>query len=330
MSSGTSIPYHLRQNKAVERILFEEQLKILDRWLIDVNANSIEKYRYVGFGGPFLEDFKSIHRNLKIVDMVSIELDEDTLKRQEFNKPVSCITLLNRPMKAEEFINNDPFSKETILWLDYVSTEYNSQLDDVRNAIEKMSEYDILKVTLNANAGNIQTSNPNLQQGRLEVFEEKISNDYLPMHLQADDFTNKNFHKVLINSVVNALSAGTSNKPDLKAKLLSSFVYKDGQQMLTISCILLSDLKAKHFDQNSKLKDWEFYYDGQHVHDISLPSLSARERIEIERLLPDGDLQAVKQRLGYKIVRGQNENDLLLENFIHYHARYPWFGKIAI
>jgi len=69
MSSGSTIPYHLRQNKAVERVLFEEQLKLVSTWLESLEATPIEKYRYIGFGGPFLEDFKSIHRNLKIEDM---------------------------------------------------------------------------------------------------------------------------------------------------------------------------------------------------------------------------------------------------------------------
>jgi len=156
MSSGSTIPYHLRQNKAVERVLFEEQLKLVSTWLESLEATPIEKYRYIGFGGPFLEDFKSIHRNLKIEDMTSIEYDENTLKRQEFNKPISCINLLDEPMNSSEFISEDQFLKESILWLDYVNVDYISQLNDIKNAVEKMSEFDILKVTFNSNVANLQ------------------------------------------------------------------------------------------------------------------------------------------------------------------------------
>lgn len=332
MSTGSSIPYHLRQNKAVERILFEEQLKLLEPWLERENGKSIEEYRYISFGGPFLEDFKSIHRSLNINDMTSIENDENTLKRQEFNKPISCITLLDEPMDSTDFIDRDQFQKETILWLDYVNTEYVSQLNDIKNAVEKMGEFDILKVTFNANVSNIRTTEgSNLQQQRYQYFHDLIPNDYLPTDLDPDDFTYKNFHKVLVKTIKNAFDSGNYNKQNMEAKILSSFLYKDGQPMLTISCIMLSTARLHNFESTAKLKDWEFYYnDDNSVFDISLPSLSARERIEIERLLPEGDLNTIKQHLGYKITSKNTENDLLLKNFINYHARFPWFGKIAI
>lgn len=291
MSSGSTIPYHLRQNKAVERILFEEKLKILDSWVAEKSDTPIERYRYVGFGGPFLEDFKSIHRNLNITDMVSIESDENTLRRQQFNKPISCIKLLPEAVTSSEFIASDQFEKKTILWLDYVNTEYVSQLDDVKNAIEKMSEFDVLKVTLNAHVANLKDKGrpETLQQDRLEFFEEKIPNEYLPSHLDSEDFTAKNFHKVLLKTIHNAFSAGTANKANVEAVILSSFVYQDGQRMLTATCILLSSENKNDFSETSKLKDWEFYYGkNQEIYDISLPSLSVRERVEIERLLPRG------------------------------------------
>ncbi|BDR15657.1 O-methyltransferase [Vibrio sp. STUT-A11] len=332
MSTGSSIPYHLRQNKAVERILFEEQLKLLEPWIEQTNNKPIKDYRYISFGGPFLEDFKSIHRNLNINDMTSIENDENTLMRQEFNKPISCIKLLDDPMDSTDFIDHDQFQKETILWLDYVNTEYVSQLNDIKNAVEKMGEFDILKVTFNANVANIRVEEgSNLQLQRYEFFQNLIPNDYLPTDLDPDDFTYKNFHKVLVKTIKNAFDSGNYNKSGMTAKILSSFLYKDGQPMLTVSCILLSHKNLLNFDQNAKLKEWEFYYnDDSSVFDISLPSLSARERIEIERLLPEGDLDAIKQHLGYRITNKKAENDLLLKNFIDYHARFPWFGKIAI
>lgn len=331
MSSGSTIPYHLRQNKAVERVLFEEQLKLVSTWLESLEATPIEKYRYIGFGGPFLEDFKSIHRNLKIEDMTSIEYDENTLKRQEFNKPISCINLLDEPMNSSEFISEDQFLKESILWLDYVNVDYISQLNDIKNAVEKMSEFDILKVTFNSNVANLQQQGSgSIQRRRYQYFNDFIPNEYLPADLDPDDFTSKNFHKVLIKTIKNALDNGLLYRKNLVAKILSSFVYKDGQKMLTISCILLSEEKLNHFEHSSHLVNWEFYYAQGNIFDISLPSLSVRERVEIERLLPHGDLDAIKSHLGFQVTGNTSENDLLLKNFIEYHARFPWFGKIAI
>ncbi|MCS6177750.1 O-methyltransferase [Shewanella baltica] len=326
MSSGSTIPYHLRQNKAVERALFIEQLKFISLWLKDNGLAQLEQYRYVGFGGPFLEDFKAIHRELNITSMVSIEVDADTLKRQAFNRPISCIELVEEPMTSSTYIATDHFEKETILWLDYVNFDYNAQLNDVRNAIAKMSDFDILKVTLNANIANIKGDPDNLQKSRLNAFVGKISSAFLPTEkLIPDNFTAQNFPSVLVKTVVNALNQGVLHKPNAKVNILSSFIYADGQKMLTLACMLT----PSDFD-TSALLEWEFSFKDEEILNISLPSLSTRERIEIERMLPQSGLDEIKSHLGYNIARQNIENDLLLSNFIKYYSRFPWFGKVVI
>ncbi|WP_368860746.1 O-methyltransferase [Vibrio cincinnatiensis] len=126
MSTGTSIPYHLRPNKAVERGLFIQSLRKINKYL------NISDYRYIGFGGPFLEDFKALHHELKISDMVCIEVNENVRRRQQFNKPLSCIDFLDRACSAKDFINEHDFDKKSIVWLDFVSfKDLSHQLSDV-------------------------------------------------------------------------------------------------------------------------------------------------------------------------------------------------------
>jgi hypothetical protein len=71
MSNGSSVPYRLRPNKAVDRELF---LALLVRLAATMK---IENHQYVGLGGPFLEDFRLIHARLGINDMVCIESEEN-------------------------------------------------------------------------------------------------------------------------------------------------------------------------------------------------------------------------------------------------------------
>lgn len=78
MSSG-SIPYHLRQNKTIDRYAFIELLSKLDKYC------DIDKYSYVGFGGHSLEDFKCIHSRFGITNMTSIENNQEVYNRQKFN-----------------------------------------------------------------------------------------------------------------------------------------------------------------------------------------------------------------------------------------------------
>ena len=75
MSKGSSLPYKLRPNKAVDRELFLGMLARLAASL------KLENYRYVGLGGPFLEDFRLIHARLAIKDMVCIEMEKEVREK---------------------------------------------------------------------------------------------------------------------------------------------------------------------------------------------------------------------------------------------------------
>ena len=85
MSTGSSLPYRLRPNKAVDRELFLSLLMRLSPIL------SLEKYQYVGLGGPFLEDFRLVHGRLGLSRMTCLESEEEVHKRQVFNRPIASI-----------------------------------------------------------------------------------------------------------------------------------------------------------------------------------------------------------------------------------------------
>jgi hypothetical protein len=84
-----TIPYQLRHHKAIDRSLFVNLLRKLDRY---ININ-VSEYRYVGFGAPFLEDFKSMHVEFGITKMDCIEYNQNAYSRQEFNNPYSFVKL---------------------------------------------------------------------------------------------------------------------------------------------------------------------------------------------------------------------------------------------
>ena len=87
--SGATAPYQLRPHKAIERNLFMDLLKRIDA----ANNVDLTKYRYVGFGAAFLEDFKVCHLELGIKVMDSIEMSKFAYSRQIFNNPYNFLTL---------------------------------------------------------------------------------------------------------------------------------------------------------------------------------------------------------------------------------------------
>ena len=111
MTAGSSVPYRLRPNKAVDRELFLSLLMRLAPKL------SLEKYQYVGLGGSFLEDFRLVHGRLGINRMVCVESEEEVHKRQNFNRPIASIECVYSTL--EDYLDGHEFDIPVIIWFDY-------------------------------------------------------------------------------------------------------------------------------------------------------------------------------------------------------------------
>jgi hypothetical protein len=117
--SGENVPYHLRPNKHVERLLFVELLEHFDRW------RRVSDAAYVSLGGRLLEDQKLIHDRFGTTHLMSLESDEITYKRQVFNVPLGLISCAHRSTGqfVEEFdvITAAWGEVNRIIWFDYAS-----------------------------------------------------------------------------------------------------------------------------------------------------------------------------------------------------------------
>lgn len=210
MSSGSSIPYRLRPNKAVDRELF---LSLLLRLAATLR---LEGYRYVGLGGAFLEDFRLMHARLGINDLVCVESEEDVHKRQNFNRPIDHISCIHSTL--EEYLDENDFEKPVIIWLDYTEpSDITDQIQRFARTTIEVPFQSILRVTLNANPGSlgkpapddvsvensagIRSSNaPTIQEWRLERLRERLG-ALFPSELQSGDMTYKTFGRALLKTL---------------------------------------------------------------------------------------------------------------------------------
>ena len=88
--SASSVPFHLRPHKSVDRRLFMDLLARFERW------SPIGKYAYVSMGAYALEDHRMVHRRFGISRLVSFDRNANTVARQKFNRPISgcfCLAL---------------------------------------------------------------------------------------------------------------------------------------------------------------------------------------------------------------------------------------------
>lgn len=326
--SGGSLAYQLRPNKAVDRNLFIELLNKLNRVV------NISDYSYYGFGGPFLEDFKLMHAHLRIGKMISIEASEDVYLRQQFNSPLGCIKFLKQ--ESGEFLESESFDEPSIVWLDYTNpSNVGEQLKEINYLVTKLSSGDILKVTLNCNPstlGGKPNAEKDLQESRLEILESRL-NEYFPSDTKPEMLVHDEYGKVIFKAVELAIKRGMDGKRKDYFQILSSFVYKDGQQMLTLTGIVLEDdtQKIDTFFKDTRLNNWPSgLLDWTEPKRINVPELSVKERIYIDNMLPDNSIDNIKNALGFSIDGNESEMSSLIENYINYYRQYPLFSRVVL
>lgn len=326
--SGASIPYRLRKNKAVDRVAFIEIVEICSRYF------DISKYRYIGFGGNSLEDFKLIHNRLGIRKLTSIEVDHNIIKRQIFNKPVKCIELINK--SSGDFLRTAEFNDSIILWLDYtVPNEIGVQLQEIDKAIREMSHGDVIKVTLNANASALHQkqnmeSEADVQKARRKKLEGHIGS--LPVTTTLPDFTSKRYPKYLTNLVLGRMkSFAKKSSPSKQFVPLGVFTYADGQPMISITGILLNYGSKSKFIHQSRFKNWPLYFkDESSIYEISIPDMTPKEKIHIDSMLPDEPPSRITKRMKFYFGNSKPESEKLLKAYRIFYKHSIYFSEINL
>jgi hypothetical protein len=326
-STATSIPYQLRQNKIVDRYAFIELLELINR------LNSISDYTYVGFGSHSLEDFKYLHYKFALKKMISLEQDKETWKRQKFNKPVSCIECLNK--SSGEFIQDFERVNDTIVWLDYTSAKYlRNQLQEFQALLTNLYPNDIVKITLNANPSSLLAGEGNTEIKRLRFDKLKSElGDLISATVTSDLMVHKEYPKALFLILERVAKLSLFSLP-IYFQPLTCFAYADGQQMLSVTGIILEKSKEKEAKENflssTGISEWKLrkirWDDSTTV--INVPDLTIRERLLVDSLLPDHPVEKIQEELGFLFSSKPKESLKMLETYALFYRHAPHFSRI--
>ncbi len=330
MSNGSSLPYKLRPNKAVDRELF---LSLLLRLAATLN---IENYRYVGLGGPFLEDFRLIHARLAIGDLVSIECEKNVYHRQKFNRPVDCITCINSTL--EEYIDSTDFEKPVIIWFDYTDPgAITDQIERFSRTISEVQVNSVLRVTLNANPTSLGKPDPNevavevgsmanhstqkktVQEWRLDRFRERLGTLF-PSGLKSDGMTFKNFGRSVLSALYLAVEKEALSLADRKIIWSLATHYADGQPMVTATLIVCG---PDDDSLKSIVKGWEYYSTPDSPLLLDMPALSTLERLTME------SSEDARNRLGFDLPRSDMDQDPFV-SFKKFYRVFPHFSRVEL
>jgi hypothetical protein len=336
--AGERVPYHLRQNKHVERELFLDLLVNIGRrvrW---------KDYLYIGFGGPFFEDFKVLHSKLGIRQMLSIENSQHVFLRQQNNVPYGCIR--REPISSGDLIQRISEirarfkdTQSVLMWLDYAdSKRLGTQMDEVRALLPRLTRHDILKVTFNANPATLgdlpadEQKGQDLQERRLEhrmsVLRSRLGAKF-PGSTKPEDLKPVNYPSTVLSVLKLQVSEGMRENAQLTFQPVGCFAYADGEHtMLTCTGIILRHSEKSKFLSATALRRHSFASLNWEVHKIDIPYLSAREKLLLDTLLFDKQPEQIVNQHGMWFSDDAERAAEMISDYTKFYRFYPHYHRV--
>jgi hypothetical protein len=304
-------PYHLRQNKAVDRLAFVDAIRRLS--LLDDLAG----YTYYSLGGPYLEDFRLLYEFFPDMKLVSIEIEEEIYRRQEFHLPCGNLTLHNTDLASflAAYQAND---QKSIFWLDNVGLEFG-HFETFMTLLGKVSANSMIKITLDASTKK--------HYEKADEFR-RIFGAVMPDPAATPPVEVKPFATLLQSMIRVAAERALPGAVPLMFHPVSSFYYQDGAPMFTLTGVVCRrDATGRVVRAFQGLRfanlDWS------EPKKIDLPVLTTKERLHLQRLLPlDAAADAgriLREALGYLIEDTQGKTEQRLAQYAEYHRYSPYF-----
>ena len=317
----TDPAYHLRPNKAVDRLALMEAIRRLER----LDGNNLKRYTYYGLGGPYLEDFRLMHESWPDVRMVSIEESAEKLKRQRFHRPFRSLRLVIGDMSS--FITRcDLGNKKSIFWLDYTRLE-RSCFTDFQSVLTAVAYGSMIKVTLHSDPDYFRATG----KSDLNNHGKKLLNDCrrfmypncVDLPDLVEDFASmlQEMIKIAAQEVLPPVPNGRTFVP------VSSFYYSDGTPMFTLTGVVCRGDERGELER--AFDGWELAnMEWQPPMRIKVPPLSTKERLHLQPLLPATRPEiTLLRRLGYLIDDDLEETKEALKQYATFDRYEPYFLK---
>jgi hypothetical protein len=317
-------PYHLRTNKAVERLLFVEMLRKLDGHL----PTKIERYAYVGLGGPFLEDFALMHGMFGMLDLKSLETERHVRTRQEINLPCSRIklTLDSTTVFVRDYVAR---RKPQIIWFDYEWPDWKKQLSECSDLIRNITPMSILKITLSGRTKHLpigSTRDPLALHA--EWFNDMFAN-YGPF--TPDMMRESKICRTLFGILKRVIADTIPDTKEKCVRTLASYEYNDRTPILTVTLIVGPREDVKEAISKSELNQWPF--SGllwREPKKIDVPDLSLRERLAVNKLLPGITPESVLKRLKLTLSGTPRESLDRMKSYVEFYRHVPQFLRFTL
>lgn len=278
------INYNLRPAKNIERKMMVEAISRLSP------IAPLSRYRYVGFGSEFFNDFALFHEAFGVAEMISIERDLDRIERCGFNRPYGCIKV--EPGEAGVVLPTLKWNQLSIVWLDYTGRLNQGMLADLRFVVSQAAVGSILVWSFNADPWNFgdsdkehdnQVSAGQLPERRLQKLKEHVGSTRVRSELKGSELGKwglaKEFYSIVaaeIRATLNDRNAAASEEDTIDFHQCFHFRYRDNARMLTVGGLLLHKWAAQRLG-NDPFEGLAFVRKGEEAFEIRPPMLTGRE-----------------------------------------------------
>jgi len=317
VSAGSSLPYRLRPNKAVDRELFLSLLTRIAPTLV------LENHHYIGLGGPFLEDFRLVHARIGIDRMTCVEIEKEVHKRQLFNRPIESVECVHSSL--EDYLDGCDFERPVVVWFDYTEPKpIFKQIGRFARTVGEVKLNSVLRITLNAQPGALgdpkpRLSGPALWAWRLEKFRERLGTLF-PDELTPESMETKSYGPSVLRALYLAVQKEVLNFKDRKVVWALGTHYADGQPMVTATLIVCD---ANDTIIEPLVKSWIYYTPSDTPLRIDLPALSTLERLTME------SSNDPKMKLCFGLPDSKLGEDPY-EVFKKFYRIYPHFSRVEL
>lgn len=312
-------PYHLRLNKAVDRLVLIEAIMRLR------NLTDLSEYTYYGLGGPYLEDFRLLYELCPAVHMVSIEENEETVKRQKFHLPCGTLRLQNDQVKSF-LARYDPNGERSIWWLDYTRLE-NSNFEEFMALLGRVAEDSMVKVTLRAEPRDFFDKLGESRGVGADRFRQMFG-ALMPDPSADPPRLFEDFARLLQDMLRVAAQRALPSAMGHAFQPVSSFCYADGPGMFTLTglvCLRGQEHKVRKPFEGWKLANLRWGKPKR----IDVPELSTKERLHLQEHLPclKDPGKALRKALGYLIDDDWQKTEAKLKQYADFHRHLPYFMR---
>lgn len=324
-------PYHLRTNKAVDRLLLVDVLRPM---LPDAG------WTYYSLAGPFLEDLRVMDHHFPEMRLVSLEKDDQTFARQKFHKFNARIELINKPLR--EYVTNDyePGERD-VFWLDYTDLTLGN-LEQFQVILTSVPNGSVIRITLRADpdvdiadlSGKLADEEIDRLKDKLQAQFELRFKEVLPNPVPAATGDRREFAYTVQLMVQQAASKALDTSGSTRTFLpVQCTRYDDNTQMLSVTgvvCARAAETQMKTVLQNVRFRN----FDWSPPSHIQIPALSLKECFKLEEYLPTAtgvdsgeNLSGV---LNYRIDYTDKGTKKQLSQYADHHREYPRFVRLTV